>query len=67
MSEVFATPWTVVHQTPLSTGFPMQKYLTGSAFPFLGDLPSPGIELTSLALAGRFFTAEPPDKPTLFD
>jgi len=28
----------------------------------LGDLPSPGIELESPALAGRFFTAEPPGK-----
>ena len=67
MSEVFETSWTVVHQTPLSTGFPMQKYWSGLAFPFLGDLPNPGIELASLALAGRFFTTEPPDKPTLFD
>ena len=31
-----------------------------------GDLPDPGIELTSLvspALAGGFFTTEPPGKP----
>ena len=26
-------------------------------------LPDPGIELTSPALAGRFFTTEPPGKP----
>ena len=35
-------------------------------FPSLGDLPDPGIEPTSLvspALAGRFFTTEPPEKP----
>ena len=33
--------------------------------PFLlsGDLPDPGIEPTSPALAGGFFTAEPPRKP----
>ena len=31
----------------------------------LGDLPDPGIELESPALAGRFFTTEPPGKPTL--
>ena len=30
------------------------------AFPSPGDLPDPSIEPTSLALAGRFFTAEPP-------
>ena len=28
-----------------------------------GDLPDPGIELVSPALAGRFFTTEPPGKP----
>ena len=28
-----------------------------------GDLPQPGIELMSPALAGGFFTAEPPGKP----
>ena len=27
------------------------------------DLPGPGIELESPALAGRFFTTEPPGKP----
>ena len=31
-------------------------------FPPPGDLPDPGIELASAALAGRFFTAEPPGK-----
>ena len=28
-----------------------------------GDLPNPGIEPQSPALAGRFFTTEPPEKP----
>ena len=32
-------------------------------FPSAGDLPNPGIELTSPALAGRFFTAELLEKP----
>ena len=34
-------------------------------FPTLGDLPNPGIKTESLAspaLAGRFFTTEPPGK-----
>ena len=30
------------------------------------DLPKPGIEPISPALAGRFFTTEPPEKPSLF-
>ena len=37
-------------------------------FPSPGDLPDPGMEPTSLmfpALAGRFFTSEPPKKPGL--
>ena len=32
-------------------------------FPTPGDLPDPGIRLASPALAGRFFTTEPPRKP----
>ena len=56
---VFATPWTVACQTPLSFGFSEKEYWSG--FPCLppGGLPNPGIErasLMSLALAGRFFT-----------
>ena len=30
-------------------------------FPPPGDLPDPGIELEFPALAGRFFTTEPPE------
>ena len=30
-----------------------------------GDLPDPGIEPASPALAGGFFTTEPPEKPQL--
>jgi len=35
----------------------------GCHFLILGDLFSPGIESTSPALAGGFFTTEPPRKP----
>ena len=31
------------------------------------DLPGPGIELGSPALAGRFFTTEPPGKPSMLN
>ena len=34
-------------------------------FPYPGDLPNPEIEPASPALAGRFFTTEPPRKPLL--
>ena len=56
---LFATVWTVAHQTPLSMGFSRQEHWSGLPFPSSGDLPDPGIEPTSLmspALAGRFFT-----------
>ena len=54
--ELFVTPWTVVHQAPWSMGFPRQEYWSGLPFPSPGDLPDPGIEPMSPALAGRFFT-----------
>ena len=43
--------------------FPRQEYWSGLPFPSPGDLPDPGIEPTSPALAGRFFTIEPPGMP----
>ena len=55
--QLFATPWTVAHQTPLSMGFSRQEYLSG--WPFLSprDLPNPGIKPGSPALAAGFFTS----------
>ena len=64
--QLYVTLWTVAHQAPLSTGFPRQEYWTGLPFPSLGDLPDSGTERASLAspaLAGSFFTTEPPEKP----
>ena len=60
MSNSFATPWTVAHQAPLSVGFPRQEYWSGVPFPSPMDLPNPGIEFESAALACGFFTIEPP-------
>ena len=37
-----ATPWTVVHQAPLSMGFSRQECRGGLPFPPPGDLPNPG-------------------------
>ena len=54
-----AIPRTVAHQAPLSMAFSRQEYWGGLPFPSPGDLPDPGIEPTSPALAGGFFTAEP--------
>ena len=40
-------------------GFSRQEYWSGLPFPLPGDLPDPGIEPWSPALAGGFFTTEP--------
>ena len=58
-----ATPWTVASHSPLSVGFSRQEYWSGLLFPSPRNLPDPGIELPSLAIAGRFFTIVPPGKP----
>ena len=63
VSNSFATPQTVARQTPLSMGFPRQEYWSGLPFASPGDLLDPRIEPESPALAGRFFTTEPPGKP----
>ena len=52
----------VAHQAFLSMGFPRQEYWSGLPFPPPGNLPNPGVEPKSPALAGRFFTTEPPGK-----
>ena len=57
--RLYVTPWTVVRLAPLSMGFPRQEDWSGVPLPSPGDLPNPGIEPVSLALAGGFFTAEP--------
>ena len=54
--QLFAIPQTVARQIPLSMEFSRQEYWSGLTFPTPGDLPNPGIEPTSPALAGRFFT-----------
>ena len=66
--HLFATPWTVAFQAPLSMGFYRQEYWSGLSFPPPGDLPDPGIEPASpvsRVLVVGFFTTEPPGKPHL--
>ena len=63
MSNSFAAPWTVACQAPLSVAFPSHEYWSGLLFPSPGDLPNPRTEPISPALAGEFFTTEPPGKP----
>ena len=48
--QLFATPWTVAHQTPLSMWFSRQEYRRGLPCPSSGCLPDPRIKPTSPAL-----------------
>ena len=61
---LFATPWTVTCQAPLSMGFSRQEYWSGLPFPSPGDLPKTGIEPRSPALRADSLPSEPPGKPS---
>ena len=63
MSDSFVTPWTIAQQAPLSMGLPRQEYRSGLLFLPPGGLPDPDIKPVSPALAGGFFTTDPPGKP----
>ena len=80
--RLFATPWTVAYQAPLSMEFSRQElYWSGLLFPLPGTLPYPGIETATLAspssqlfyhfffnpfFFNHFFTTEPPGKPPIY-
>ena len=56
---LFATPWTVACQAPLSMGFSRQECWSGLPLPTPGDLPDAEIKPASLmspALTDGFFT-----------
>ena len=61
--RLFATPWTVALQAPLSMGFSRQEYWSGLPFPSPGDLPDLRIEPRSPTLQADTLTSEPPAKP----
>ena len=48
--RLFATPWAVACQDPLSMGFSKQEYWSGLPFPSPGDISNPGTEPRSPAL-----------------
>ena len=54
--QVFVTPWAVARQAPLSIGFSRQACWSALSFPSPGHLCSSGIECSTPALAGGFFT-----------
>ena len=61
--RLFATPWTVARQAPLSMGFSRQECWSGLPFSSLEDLPDPGIEPGSPALWADSLPPKPPGKP----
>ena len=63
--QFFVTLWTVAIQVSLSMRFSRQEYWSGLPFPPPGYLPNPGIKPMSPALVDRFFTTEPPGKPSI--
>jgi len=62
VNNSFPTPGIVAHQVPLSLGFSRQEYCSELPSHSPGFLPNPGIKTIPPALAGRFFTSEPPGK-----
>ena len=65
--QLFATPWTVAYQAPLSVGFSRQEYCSGIPFPSPGILPNAGIEHKSPALQADSLPSEPPEKLQMQD
>ena len=63
---LFATPWTVAYQAPLSMEFSRQ-YWSGLPFPSPGDLPNPGIKPRSPELQADTLPFESPGKPRSFN
>ena len=61
--QLFAPLWTVTHRAPLSMEFSRQEYRSRLPYPTPKDLLDPGIKRASPALAGVFFTTEPPGEP----
>jgi len=61
------TPWIAARQAPLSIEILQARilgwvYSSSRGSPPPGDLPDPRIILLASAMAGRFFTSEPPVK-----
>ena len=64
--QLFAAPWTVAYQVPLSMEISRQEYWSELPFPAPRDLPDLGIEPKSLMLpklAGNSWPLVPPGRP----
>ena len=63
MLKLFATPWAIAHQAPVSMGFSRQEYWSGLPCPPPGNLPNPGIEPRFPTLQADSVPSESPRKP----
>ena len=65
-ARLFATPWTIVCQTPLSMEFSRQEYCSRLPFPHPGDLLNPEIEPASPALQTDSLSVEQSGNPIVY-
>ena len=65
--RLFATPWTVAYQAPLSMKFSRQEYWSRLPYPSPGDLPDSGIEPMFPTLQADTLPSELPGKPLRID
>ena len=65
MSDPFVTPMDWSPPGSSVPGVSQARILEWIAFPSPGNLPNPGIDHAFSALAGGFFIATPPGKPTV--
>jgi len=63
--KLFATPWSVACQVPLSMDFSRQEYWSGLPFPSPEDLPDPEIKPRSPVLQADSLPSEPTGKRLL--
>ena len=58
--QLFATPWTVACQAPLSIEFSRQEYWSGLPCPPPGDFANPGIEPSLCGCLEFYYPSSPP-------
>ena len=61
--RLFATPWTVAFQAPLSMGFSKQEYWSGLPFASPGIFPTQGSNPGLPHCRQTLLPSEPPGKP----
>ena len=61
--QLSATPWTVAHQAPRSTGFSRPEYRSGLPCPLPGNLPHPGLNSGLLHCGWALYHLSPQGRP----